>query len=99
MESIKSRLSAYKPKVDESVVKRTVTRWQDYAAKISKEFNLDQRSKAIIFKHAKQNVGFLESKVAMAYEKCEMEHGKLEQYGHYLIALFRKVRPWEKDKQ
>lgn len=112
MQSISSRLAAYKPK--EAPKGRAVLMWQDYAAKIIKEFGIKKSMVRVynkkkdvwedkvmdwpgmIFRKAKTNLNYLEGKVALAREKCAMENGKIENYGHYLISLFRKVKPWEK---
>lgn len=113
MQSMASKFAQYK-KPEVQTTGRKVERWQDYAAKIIKEFNIKKSTKKVwnekkcimedkvmdwpgmIFRKAKNNIGFLESKVALTREKCAMENGKTENYGHYLISLFRKVKPWEK---
>lgn len=68
------------------------TRWQDYALKVCNDFEISKEYHQMIFRQAKKNLQFLESKVANCYEKFGDVSGK----GRYLISLFRKVPPWEK---
>lgn len=79
----------------ENTSKREVTRWQDFAANITKEFRLDLRGKAMMFKFCKQNLQLVEHHVALAREKATMNHESVSKYGAYLISLFRKKKPWE----
>jgi hypothetical protein len=48
---------------------------------------------SIIFRHAKNNMSYLQGKVEMCKEKFGLN---LEDKGNYLISLFRKQKPWEK---
>lgn len=93
---LQGRLAAYQPKPGEEK-KRALPHWQEYALKVCQDFKLEKPMQGIIWRYAKHNLGYLESKVAMAYEKAELSHQSLDLLGHYLISLFRKKRPWEKD--
>ncbi len=112
IKSIGSLLDKYQQKPESTT--RVVERWQDYAAKVIKEFNIKKSTVKVynkkknimedkvmdwpgmIFSKAKRNIHFLERRVALAREKCAMNNGKTEDYGNYLISLFRSVKPWEK---
>lgn len=93
MQSISDRLAAYKPK--EAPPGRAYPFWMTYAAKVCKDFKIDKPLSGIIWRHAKRNLGYLQGKVALAEEKAAMNSEPVERYGHYLISLFRKVKPWE----
>lgn len=48
---------------------------------------------AIIFRHARNNLSYLQGKVELAREKF---NGDVQDKGRYLIKLFSKKKPWEK---
>lgn len=95
MESLKNKMQRFKLPESSKTTKKKIERWQDYAASICKEFKISKPFDGVVFKKAKTSLGFLESKVAIAREKCVLENGKIEFYGRYLISLFRKKKPWE----
>lgn len=76
--------------------KRKVAQWQDLAASICKEFEIQPRYRSMIFKLAKNNKAYLEAKAGLMREinpityKQLKENGKL---GNYLFSLFRKNKP------
>lgn len=94
--SMADRLKKMKPiKAVEADVSPPLPFWKEYAIKVCKEFNIKPPFSAIVWKHAKHNLVYLQGKVAMVYEKSDMDKRPLNLYGHYLIALFRKSPPWQ----
>ena len=108
MKSIKDKLKSFKIKEgEESKIKN----WQEYALKViddfgitnDKKMTLDRNGKkkihttnykAVIFRHASNNnLEYLKGKVENAKEKFGSEN--LKNKGRYLIATFRKKKPWE----
>ena len=89
MELLKQKLNKYKLPTETT---SKLPRWQEYALEVCKDFNLTGQYKAMIFRHAKNNIQFLKGKV----ENCKEKFGvKLEDKGNYFISLFRKKKPWE----
>lgn len=79
---------------------RKVLFWQDYAARVIKEFGVNDEKddhvkvgiRAAIFRYAKRNSSYLEGKVELCREKFGNNlHGK----GRYLMKLFSTKKPWE----
>lgn len=93
MEKIKIDLNRYNKIAEENKNKRIVQPWQDYAAKVCKDFELDQIGRGAVFKYAKKNLSYLQGKVEMCREKFG---DNLKGKGNYLVKLFSKKRPWEK---
>ena len=89
--SLGDRFKKYEPK---QVSETKITSWQDYAINVCTDFAIQGRYKGIIFKHAKNNMCYLQGKVELCYEKWGKEGCKSK--GRYLVALFRKTPPWIK---
>jgi hypothetical protein len=90
---------------------RKVEQWQDYAAEVIKNFNIENRRIGIIDKNGKFQIQitnykamiFRYAKNNMPYligkvESCYEKFGKEEvkNKSNYLISLFRKKKPWNK---
>lgn len=75
---------------------RKVEGWQDYAATICKEFNIEGCWKSQVFRMAKRQRAFLEGKVGLMHEIKEREPNKYNslkqnnKLGNYFFSLFRK---------
>lgn len=95
MESIKNRLAGYQIKKSVSN-KRVVLPWQDYAATVCKDFNITGNYKKMVFMYSKKNLEYVKGKVENTKEK--FGEANLGDKGNYLIALFRKEKPWDVKK-
>lgn len=94
---LKTLLQKYQPPKQSDKPQRNVQPWQDYAAKICKEFGIiDQKYKVRIFQMAKKNKCWLEGKVESVREIQSFNPVKFQQLkaanklGNYLFATFRK---------
>lgn len=61
--------------------------------KTGKERLVTKNYPAIIFRHACNNLSYLQGKVELVRERF---NGDVQGKGHYLISLFRKNPPWKK---
>lgn len=89
MEKISFNVKRYQ-KQDNSKLQR----FQERALEVCEQFQVKAPYNQIIFRQAKRNIQYLEGKVSL----CEEKFGKdgCKNAGRYLIALFRKRKPWEK---
>ena len=71
--------------------KACATPWRDYAKKVCDDFHITGPWKAMIFRHAKQNLSYLQGRVENVREKF----GDVSDKGRYLVSLFRSKKPWE----
>lgn len=65
--------------------------FQNEALEICEDFGITGPYKGMIFRHAKKNMAYLKGRVANVKEKF----GDVSDKGRYLIATFRKKKPWE----
>ena len=90
MELLKSKLNKYQLPVKGKETK--LQSWQGYAIEVCQQFRITGRYRAMIFRHAKNNISYLKGRVENTKEKFGTE--KLEDKGNYLISLFRNKKPW-----
>jgi hypothetical protein len=109
METLKEKLNKYQlpEKTDQGKIAPwqdyAIKVCSDFGIKNIKQTVIDKNGKertylknyrAMIFRHAKNNLQFLKGKVENAKEKFGTEG--INDKGNYLISLFRKNAPWIK---
>ena len=106
---LKSLLDKYQLNKSEGPESK-LTPWQEYAIKVIKDFDIQNRKMMVTDKNGKvrayttnyQSIIFRHAHRNMSYlqgkvELCKEKFGEngLKGKGNYLLSLFRKKRPWE----